>query len=645
MTGRLFLLLWRLVGLLALPVLLLHPRARRHILSVPRPEPGWTWLHGASAGEHRAAVAIEAALPGRVWRTSSSWRTPVAGAFPAPLDLPFVFSRWLDAARPGRLILVEAALWPGWLAACRLRGIPVVVVNARPGRGTDRWKKLGWLWRWLMDGVTVIPQSQTGDLKLSATPPPAPFSLPRPAIIAASTRPGDEARMLTAWSALPLPRPMLVIAPRHLKRVGEVVGMMAASGHAWSRRSVDMDLTRRVLLLDTVGELAGLLREADAAFIGGTFDADIGGHSPAEAFAAGLPVVRGPHAWASPAAWEAGVVIEAGDDLAGALSEALHRGRQPPAAQDGARLAVASLPASRTPPERPTRPSLRPLRPLWVCIGGRLPAYADEPESVGVPVVSVGSLVAGGAGKTPAVAWLAERLPGAWVVARGYRRGGDDDGVRSEGDLGDELEMLRRRGIPVISAPDRVAGAQEAVRQGARLILLDDGFQHRRLHRDLDIVCIDGRYPDSGGLIPMGSRREPWSALSRASFVWHSHADHPLPRAISQPTVSARYRPVGWLRRGVVLPLSAFTGPCTVVTGIARPEGFVCALLSAGLTVASLKALPDHAPLGTLPPGAVVTEKDAARLPPDADVWALKMELEVTGAEPLLAAIAALEET
>lgn len=643
MIGRVFLLLWRTLGLVALPLLLLHPRARRHIVNVPRPEPGWTWLHGASAGEHRAVAAIAAVLPGEVWRTSSSWRTPVSGAFPAPLDLPLVLSRWLDAARPGRLILVEAALWPGWLAACRVRGIPVVVVNARPGRGTDRWKRLGPLWRWLMAGVTVIPQSQTGDLKLSAPPPPAPFSLPRPALVAASTRPGDEARVLAAWELLPVPRPMLVIAPRHLQRLDAVAALLEDAGHAWSRRSTGMDLTRPILLLDTVGELAGLLSEADAAFIGGTFDADIGGHSPAEAIAVGLPVVRGPHAWASPAAWAAGTVIAAGDDLSAALSEALACGRQPRAAHDGARRAVALLPPRSALPERPARPLLRPLRPLWVCIGRRLPAYASAPQSVSVPVISVGSLVAGGAGKTPAVAWLAERLPGAWVVARGYRRGGGS-GVRTDGDLGDELEMLRRRGIPVISAPDRVAGAQEAVRQGARLIVLDDGFQHRRLHRDLDIVCIDGRYPDSGGLIPMGSRREPWSALSRAHVVWHSHADHVLPHPVSQPTVSARYRPVGWIRAGAVLPLSARSGPCHVVTGIARPEGFVCALLSIGCSVEQLTVLADHAPLGTLPPGAVVTEKDAARLPQTADVWALKMALEVTGAEPLLAAIAALED-
>ena len=642
MIGALFLLLWRAVGLLALPVLLLHPRARRHIIGVPCPEPGWTWLHGASAGEHRAAIALEGALSGSVWRTKSSWRTPVAGAFPAPLDLPFVAARWLDRARPGRLILVEAALWPGWLAACRARGIPVVVVNARPGRGTDRWRKLGPLWRWLMDGVTVIEQAQTGDLKLSAPPPPSPLSLPSPAVVAASTRPGDEARVLAAWSAIPAPRPLLVIAPRHLHRLPEVIALLSRSGHRFSRRSTGLEPDTEVLLLDTVGELAGLLTEADAAFIGGTFDAAIGGHSPAEAFAAGLPVVRGPHAWANPEAWKAGVVVEAGEDLTLAIAQALRSGRQLPQRHPAAVLAAARLPPLLVPPERPERPLLRPLRPLWVCVGGRLPAYAGAAVKVGVPVISVGSLVAGGAGKTPAVGWLARQLDGVVVLARGYRRGGGS-GVRTEGDLGDELEMLRRRGIAVISSPDRVAGAQEAVRQGARLILLDDGFQHRRLHRDLDIVCIDGRWPDGGGLIPMGRRREPWSSLARADVIWHSHADHPLPRALSLPTVTARYRAAGWLHRGVHLPLSARTGPCVVVTGIAHPGGFLCTLLSAGMVPTEVRILADHAPLGSVPPGAVMTEKDAARLPADADVWALCMALEVDGAQPILDAIAALE--
>jgi len=242
------------------------------------------------------------------------------------------------------------------------------------------------------------------------------------------------------------------------------------------------------------------------------------------------------------------------------------------------------------------------------------------------------------------VAWLAEQLPGAWVLARGYRRPGGGKEVRLDHDLGDELEMLRRRGIPVVSAPDRVAGALAAIERGATLILLDDGFQHRRLARDLDIVCIDGRWPDGRGLIPAGWRREPWSALERAHWIWHSHPDHPLPRALDLPQVQAQHQPVGWLHQGTLHPLDTISGAHPVATGIARPEGFLCTLLALGIEISTLHIVGDHAPLGSLPPGTLVTEKDAARLPPGADVWALKIALKIDGGEPLLAAIRALVE-
>jgi 3-deoxy-D-manno-octulosonic-acid transferase len=644
--GRALWRLWQLVGLLVLPLLLLHPAARRHILRIPTPEPGWSWLHGASAGEHRAALGLIGALSGPVWRTRSSWRTPVPGTFPAPLDLPFVIGPWLDRARPSRLILIEAELWPGWILACRARGIPVAVVNARPSRGTERLKRLGRLWEWLIRDVTFISQQETGDLKLAAAPPPPPFSLPRPALIGASTRPGDEARLITAWQTLPAPRPLLVLAPRHLHRIPEVLALLDEAGISHALRSTAPDPSQpntQVLVLDTLGELAGLFSEADAAFIGGTFSAAIGGHSPAEAFACGLPVACGPHTAANPAAWSVGRAFPAEPSLAVALAAALSAGRQPTPTTATAAAVAARLPEGHPPPPSPQRPLLAPLQPLWLLIGRRLPAYAAAPIRLSVPVVSVGALSAGGSGKTPAVAWLASRLEGAWVVARGYRRPGGGREVRLDGPLGDELELLRRRGVPVVSAPDRVAGAQAAIAAGARLILLDDGFQHRRLARDLDIVCIDGRWPDGRGLIPVGSGREPWSALSRAHWIWHSHPQHPLPHPTTLPTVEAGYRAVGWLRRGERLPLSALPpGPHPAATGIARPEGFLSMLVALDITISDWRTVRDHGALGVIVPGTLVTEKDAARLPPEADVWALVIELSVEGGEALLDAIRGL---
>ena len=662
---------WRLLGLLALPVLMWIPRARRFFRDLPAPEPGWIWLHGASAGEQVAARALAAALPPEVWRTSSSWRTPIADAFPAPMDLPFVFERWLDRARPRMLILVEAELWPGWLSACRRRGVPVIVVNARAGRGTDRLRRRPLLWRWLTEGVRFIGQDETGDLKLAAELRAATFQLGRDAFIGASTRPGDEAALLDALLLLPTPRPLLVLAPRHLDRVAEVEAEISRRNLRFRRRTdgVEGETTALdVLLLDTLGELGTLYAQARAAFVGGTFDPSIGGHSPAEAFAAGVPVVHGPCTESNGVAWTQGIALRVPDRdptrLAGAMRSALGVGPRPAPQNESAVRAASLLPEGRTPDERPERPALWPLVRPYQILSAASPSVAGPPVRVGVPVLSVGALVAGGAGKSPAALWLAERLPGAWVLSRGYRRGpGPPLRVGLPGEepahfLGDELEMMRRRGVPVISSPDRIAGAEEAIRRGATAIILDDGFQHRRLTRDLDLVCIDARWPEGRGLIPVGSRREPWSALERANFLWISHASRPgaapgadpLPQALRKsvpalsrlPEVRARLVPTGWLHRGEKLPLNARKGAVDAIVGLARPEGFVTTLVGLGLEIRSLSVLPDHGRITSPLPGAVMTEKDAARLPPDADVWALRMELRLTGEAPLLAAARAL---
>lgn len=678
--GLALLLAWRWLGLLLLPWLLLHPRARRHVVGLPAPEPGWTWLHGASAGEHTAARALALVIGPEVWRTKSSLRTPVRGAFPAPFDLPWVVGRWLDRARPVRLVLVEAELWPGWLWHCRRRGIPVAVVNARPGRGTSRWRRLGPLWRWLTWGVTFVSQEETGDLKLATQLQAAAFALSRDTFIAASTRPGDEARVLAAWSQLPAPRPLLVLAPRHLDRTTEVADLLQTAGVRWRRRTEGVDALQEVevLLLDTVGELSTLYPQARAAFVGGTFDEALGGHSPAEAFAAGIPVVGGPHRHSNPVAWQNGIALtvraveaeEAARQLAAAMAQALKLGPQAATGggSDAAMRTAAALPEGRLPEERPARPWLWPLVPVVRAAGRSRRAWRGRPERAGVHVVSVGALAAGGAGKTPAVAWLAAALQArlgpeaVWVVARGYRRQGRGPAVRSalpqagweRGYLGDELELLRRRGVPVVSAPDRVAGAAEAARLGAQVVLLDDGFQHRRLHRELDVVCLDAAWPDARGPIPVGERREPWSALGRAQWLWESHgvasppppgrrlrAPEPvtLPVDSALPRVQAVAVPTHWMHRGQRLPLSAVQGEVVVGAAISKPERFLSTVVRLGLDVGQVRLARDHGELHGLPPGAVVTEKDAARLPADADVHALVLGLEVWGGQALVEAI------
>ncbi|MEC8425675.1 MAG: tetraacyldisaccharide 4'-kinase, partial [Myxococcota bacterium] len=345
-----------------------------------------------------------------------------------------------------------------------------MVVHARQSRGTARLRRLGPLWRWLCAGVQVLDQTETGDLKRAAPAAPG-LDIPGPLLVGASTRPGDEARLLAAWSALPAPRPRLLVAPRHAARFDAVHRLLQADGRTVARRSRGDALDTDVVLLDTMGELAGVLHHADAAFIGGTFDPDIGGHAPTEATAAGVPAIAGPCRHANPAAWDEARVWDVDADatsaLVAALQAGLAAGRQaasPPSAR--ARETVAALPAPRVPPEAPARPWLWPAVPIVHAVAGHRRHRGSAPRVAPVPVVSIGGLTAGGTGKTPVTGWLAARLPGAWVLGRGYRRpgGGTDARIGRPGipptlPLGDELEMLRRRGIPVVSCPDRYRGA------------------------------------------------------------------------------------------------------------------------------------------------------------------------------------------
>jgi tetraacyldisaccharide 4'-kinase len=158
---------------------------------------------------------------------------------------------------------------------------------------------------------------------------------------------------------------------------------------------------------------------------------------------------------------------------------------------------------------------------------------------VNAAVLSVGNLTTGGTGKTPLVVWLCQQLTqnselrtqnsGLAVLTRGYKTGGQS--------LTDELAVLQRAcgGVPVIVNPDRVEGAAAAISQGARVLVLDDGFQHRRLARDLDIVAIDASLPFGyGRLLPAGLLREPQSGLSRAQAVVITRSDLVQPDPLAQ---------------------------------------------------------------------------------------------------------------
>ena len=157
---------------------------------------------------------------------------------------------------------------------------------------------------------------------------------------------------------------------------------------------------------------------------------------------------------------------------------------------------------------------------------GRLKTYRAN-----APVISIGNITTGGTGKTPLVIWLCRFLQQkefqCAILTRGYKTRGTRDGGR--GTRIDEVGVLAEScpGAEVIVNPNRVAGATEAVDKfGAKVLIMDDGFQHRRLARDADIVAIDGIRPFGyGKVLPAGLLREPVTALARADAVVITRCD------------------------------------------------------------------------------------------------------------------------
>ena len=210
------------------------------------------------------------------------------------------------------------------------------------------------------------------------------------------------------------------------------------------------------------------------------------------------------------------------------------------------------------------------------------------------PVVSIGNLTVGGSGKTPFLILLGELLKEHSilfdVLSRGYRRlttgVGLVDPLGSPREYGDEpLLIARKLGVPVIVGEDRyAAGRLGEEKFGPRLHLLDDGFQHRRLAREFDIVLAtpaDAR--DS--LLPIGRLREPLSALRRADAVVLTN-DMPL------DGLRLGRQQVWRVTRDIVAPQTK--EPCLAFCGIARPENFISQLRAAGITLAGTRNFRDH---------------------------------------------------
>lgn len=302
-------------------------------------------------------------------------------------------------------------------------------------------------------------------------------------------------------------------------------------------------------------------------------------------------------------------------------------------------------------------------------------AWYDRPGAsrrASVPVISVGNLALGGTGKTPLVAWIAARLRADGivpaVVSRGY--GGaagpgpllvsSGEGPRVDaGTCGDEPHLLARalKGVIVVVGSDRVEGAVCAASAGAAVVILDDGFQHRRLGRDLDIVVLDGRAPfDGGRLLPQGSLREPPSSLARAQLVVLTRVSEGDPVALaiqairgtgySGAIVRAGHRTTGFTTAaGVACPSPK---RALAFCGIGDPQLFRDELLKAGVATTGFRAFRDHQPYSvagwealvleakSLDVPLITTEKDFSRLQATAGESLARAELLVLGIETVV---------
>ncbi len=300
---------------------------------------------------------------------------------------------------------------------------------------------------------------------------------------------------------------------------------------------------------------------------------------------------------------------------------------------------------------------------------------------VNTRVVCIGNLTTGGTGKTTSVMLAARQLAKAGVrvavVSRGYRRQGNPNEMvvlssNTPGSwisAGDEPYMLSRSlkewDVPVIVCADRVKAAQTAVKRfRSQIILLDDGFQHFKLERDADIVLIDAKNPFGGdALLPLGTLREPKSALKRAALVVITHANlidvvqmQDIHREIREynpnlPIIEAVHQPEHLFNicTGEVVPLGTLHGDATAFSAIGDPESFEETLADIGFDLQQKWRYPDHHPYtlkelesiqslrGKLP--IITTYKDFTKFPEGwreifaEQVYVLSISLSLKGGE------------
>lgn len=308
--------------------------------SLARPEGPLVWIHAVSVGESLSVLPLVERLrerrPGIAVLVTSGTVTSASllaqrlpeGAIHqyAPLDTAGASQRFLDHWRPDMAIFVESEFWPNLILGADQRGAKLVLLSARITEKTAKgWARArGMVTTVLKAFDLILPQDRASVERL------APYGVggplvnlkyvgeplacdeaelarmtaaigARPVVLAASTHAGEEALIASAFDDMPAlsPAPLLIVAPRHPERGGEVATLLRGRGRQVARRSAGEPVTADTgaYVADTLGEMGLWFRLADVAVMGGGFVEGVGGHNPLEPARLGAPAITGPHAF------------------------------------------------------------------------------------------------------------------------------------------------------------------------------------------------------------------------------------------------------------------------------------------------------------------------------------------------------------
>ena len=678
------------------------------------------------------------------------------GIFYAPIDYAFAVRRVLARIRPSAVVILETEIWPVLYCETKRAGCSLLVVNGRiSDRAFPRYRRLRFFFadalrhpdailaqsdqdaaRYLELGAPRPAVQTIGNLKYDAEPsrgepPPAITGLiaglhPAEIWIAASTMAGrdrddidEDDAVLSAFRELAQTHLglLLILVPRRPERFDQAETKLREAGVRYIRRSqetIQADLKLPcVLLLDSIGEMAGLFPLADVVFMGGTL-ARRGGHNVLEPAACRRAIVTGPHMenFAAVAAEfrERRAFLEIGgaNELAGAVAKLIDdRELREDLGARAAALAAGKRGATRKAVSEilrwqdlavpcwnqlsPARFLLWPLARIWAAVSARQQRRKmAHSRRLATPVVSVGGISMGGAGKTPMVDHLAEvlsehgRHPA--ILTRGYRRRSIETSILVEAGepapvsfTGDEAQIFVQSGYAHsgIGRDRFVTGRLLEEKYRPDIFLLDDGFQHTRLRRDLDLVVIDALNPFGGrAVFPVGNLREPLSALSRAGafVIMRAAPEREYAGILRQlravnpdaPIFRARLEHRYWVDYRTRQPRQSLAGPIAAFCGLANPASFWGTLRSLHLPPVFQWAFGDHhhytcAQVERLAAQAqmhgsnrlLTTEKDAMNLPDSTaavlehagvEVYWLKIGVHVEKEEQLLELIVKASE-